>query len=204
MFIKICGITNIGDAQLAVSLGASALGFIFAPSKRQIDAQTARQITAALPHHVEKVGVFVDAEKSAILKTARIAGLSCLQLHGNEPPSLCARLGQHYKIIKAIKIDTAGRIHTTGDFTVWKLLLDTHIPSQAGGTGVPFPREALRSFDPGRVIVAGGLTPANILLLLEQFHPFGVDVNSGIEAVPGKKDASKMKALFDKLNSIPA
>ncbi|MBN2010758.1 phosphoribosylanthranilate isomerase [candidate division KSB1 bacterium] len=196
MFIKICGITHIDDARLAVELGANALGFIFAPSKRQVTAKHAADIISMLPAQVEKVGVFVDESRERIIEIAETAGLSCLQLHGSESRYLCTELGKQYKVLKSVKIDPSGTVLSPTDFPVWKLLLDTHLPKLAGGTGMTFPWERLQEFDTENVIVAGGLSPDNISALINNYQPFGVDVNSGVESSPGQKDPAKLIELF--------
>lgn len=199
MFIKICGITNIEDAMLAAKLGASALGFIFAPSKRQITPKDAADIISQLPQDIEKIGVFVNEKKENIIKISEQCGLTCVQLHGNESPQLCLEIGQYFKVIKAVKIDKTGQTKTNQDYPVWKILLDTYMPYVEGGSGQSFNWVILNEFDLDEVIVAGGLNPNNIYELLSQFKPFGIDLSSGIEASPGKKDEKKLKRFFQQL-----
>jgi len=199
MFIKICGITNIHDALLATKLGASALGFIFAPSKRQITPKKAAEIILQLPKSIEKVGVFVNEIKENILKIGDQIGLSCIQLHGNESPQLCQEIGKQFKTIKAIKIDPSGKVKKTDIYPVWKILLDTYVPNAEGGSGKTFNWEALNEFDLANVIIAGGLNPENIQDLLSQFSPFGIDLSSGVEVLPGKKNHAKLYRFFQKI-----
>ena len=202
MFIKICGITNTDDAQAAVKAGASALGFIFASSPRKISVAKAARIISGLPATVEKIGVFVNAEKQAMFDIAEAAGLTCLQLHGEESPELCAELNRKMRVIKALKISPDGRLLTNGSYTIWKILLDTHLPQQAGGSGQTFDWSCLNQYDLDHCIVAGGLSPENLGDLLSRFQPFGIDINSGVEFAPGAKDHLKLVRLFQLVNSM--
>jgi phosphoribosylanthranilate isomerase len=204
MFIKICGITNLADARLAVTTGADALGFIFAPSRRKIEPKAAARIVAELPERVEKVGVFLNASLDEIFQTAEIAKLTCLQLHGGENQALCDALGKSYKVIKSIKITPEGEILTSRIPGVWKLLTDTYLPQASGGTGQTFDWRCLQQFDPHEIIVAGGLNAENIDQLLDHIEPFGVDVASGVESSPGQKDPAKLQAFFDRIHAREA
>jgi len=202
MFIKICGITNIEDAQIASKLGASALGFIFAPSKRQITPTRAAEIILQLSQDIEKVGVFVNETKENILKIGNQIGLSCIQLHGNESPQLCQEIGKHFKTIKAIKVDPEGKVKQARSYPVWKILLDTYVPNTEGGSGKTFNWKVLDEFDLAKVIIAGGLNAENIQDLLSKFSPFGVDLSSGVEAFPGKKDHKKLQRFFRQIQLV--
>jgi phosphoribosylanthranilate isomerase len=202
MLIKICGITNQEDAKLAVESGATALGFIFAPSKRQVTPAQAKKIIAHLPCRMEKIGVFVNEQQKKILQIAEMVGLSCIQLHGNESQTMCDELGKHFKIIKAVKIDPWGKIISKNDYCAWKILLDTYVPQIEGGSGKRFKWEILRQFNLGDIIVAGGLNHENIGSLLSQYQPFGIDVCSGVEAYPGKKDAEKLDRFFKQISHL--
>jgi phosphoribosylanthranilate isomerase len=201
MLIKICGITNLEDAILAAELGATALGFIFAPSKRQVIPAQAKDIIAQLPNRIEKVGVFVNEQQDKILQIAETVGLSCIQLHGNESQAMCDELGKYFKIIKAVKINPRGKIVSKNDYSAWKILLDTYVPRAEGGSGMKFNWKILSRFNLDDMIVAGGLTPENIGDLLSRFQPFGIDVCSRVEAYPGKKDAGKLYRFFKQINS---
>lgn len=201
MFIKICGITNLADARLAVAAGADALGFIFAPSRRKITPEAAVGIIAELPEHIEKVGVFLNAPFDEIVHTAKIAKLTCLQLHGEENQALCDALRQSYKVIKSIKITPEGEVLTPRISGVWKFLTDTYLPQASGGTGRTFNWRCLRQFDPNEIIVAGGLNAENIDQLFDQIQPFGVDVASGVEASPGRKDPGKLQKFFGRIHA---
>ncbi|UCE06270.1 MAG: phosphoribosylanthranilate isomerase [bacterium] len=196
MFIKICGITNLDDALSAVKFGASALGFIFAPSKRRITAKTAKEIISHLPPEVLKVGVFVNDQKEEMFRIAEEVKLSCIQLHGSESQELCDELSKSFQVIKAVKIDPEGNLKTESNYNVWKLLMDTYLPRIEGGSGVAFNWQALKQFNLGEIIVAGGITPENVRGLLSHYQPFGIDVSSGVESFPGKKDTQKLAKLF--------
>lgn len=204
MLVKICGITNIEDALLASQLGAGALGFIFAPSKRQITPGKAAEIAAQLPSNVQKVGVFVDDLVEEILHVAEIVGLSCVQLHGSESRAMCDQLGKSLKVIKTVRIDPYGRVISKYDYSVWKILLDTHLPKVRGGSGRAFDWKCLHEFNQEDIIVAGGINPENVGKLLSQFQPFGIDLCSGLEAYPGKKAPAKLKQLFNQIKHCKA
>lgn len=196
MFVKICGITNLDDALSAVKFGVSALGFIFAPSKRRITADKAKEIVTHLPPELLKVGVFVNEKKEEIMRIAEEVNLSCIQLHGTERPGLCNELNKLFQVIKVVKIDPGGNLKTESNFKVWKLLVDTYLPMVEGGSGITFNWQALRQFDLDKIIVAGGITPENVGNLLSYYQPFGIDLSSGVESYPGKKDTQKLKNLF--------
>lgn len=202
MFVKICGITNIEDAEYADNLGANALGFIFAKSKRQISSQIAASIVKQLASGVEKVGVFVNEETQTIFNIAQHVGLTCIQLHGNESQQQCDEISEYYKVIKAVKVDQSGQVVSSKDYQVWKILLDTYLPQIEGGSGKTFDWTILQNFQPENVIVAGGLNPENIGILLSNYKPFGVDLSSGVEAYPGKKDHQKLAEFFDNLKNV--
>jgi phosphoribosylanthranilate isomerase len=196
--IKICGITNLEDALLAAELGADALGFIFyPPSPRAIAPDAARAIIAQLPPLVTTVGVFVDEDAATVKELAAQVGLDWLQLHGKETPEYCRGLGR--RIIKVFRIQDENSLSGLAAYreVVQGLLLDTYKKGQVGGTGETFnwdlAREA-RQYGP--IILAGGLTPANVVRAIAAAQPQAVDVASGVEARPGKKDPEKLKAFF--------
>ncbi|MDZ7331206.1 MAG: phosphoribosylanthranilate isomerase [candidate division KSB1 bacterium] len=199
LFVKICGITNIDDALLSAELGASAVGFVFAPSKRRISAEQARHIISHLPKDIEKVGVFVNECPTNILNLANYAGLTCVQLHGNESPMMCELLGKYLPVIKAEKITPEGQFMHNLDLSAWKILLDTHVQGIHGGSGRTFNWEALIQLNLSNIIIAGGLGPENIEALLAKVQPFGVDLSSSLEAFPGKKDPMKLQLFFYRL-----
>lgn len=202
-WIKFCGTTSLSDARASVEAGADALGFIFAPSKRQITPEKAQKIIRELPEHIERVGVFVNENGDTIREIASRAALTMIQLHGKESPEFVARLksapgaGRKLRVVKTVLIN--------GDFHLGleKFVNATPPPDailldSGAGSGRTFDWRGVRPFLTGtemRFIVAGGLTPENVPLALRTFRPFGVDVVSGVESAPGIKDAGKLKAF---------
>lgn len=202
-FIKICGLTNIPDALAAVSLGADALGFIFAPSPRQVTPEQALDICKELPSPIWKVGVFVNADLREVKEIANFCGLSALQFHGEEPPEYCTQAP--LPPIKTIKIKGAESLQEVPKYSSCILLLEAYHPQQAGGMGKTFPWElALSLKDKINFILAGGLNPANIAQAISLLHPWGVDVSSGVEKWPGKKDINKMAQFIKEVRRIDA
>lgn len=196
MWTKICGITRIEDAQRAIEAGASAIGFIFASSPRQISEAAAHSISQQLPVNIDRVGVFLDSSLEKINAIAEKVGLTVIQLHGHEDWNSVSFLAQRYRLLKTWKITPQGEIPHRYEGDWWKILFDTAIAGKAGGTGQVFSRAVLSQFDLNRVIVGGGLNPDNIGDLLEQYQPFGLDIASGVEYSPGLKDPQKIKRLF--------
>lgn len=195
--IKICGITRLKDALLAVDLGADALGFIFAESPRKADPHVVRSIVSSLPPFVDAVGVFVDEDRETVRETAALCGLDRVQLHGNESPDYCRSLG--LKALKVIRVKDETSIASMVDYrgAVQGFLLDTYLKGLPGGTGKTFNWElALQAKTHGPVILSGGLGPDNISKAVEAVKPYGIDVSSGVEASPGIKDPDKLKLLF--------
>lgn len=202
-WIKFCGTTSIADALASVEAGADALGFIFAPSKRQVTLDSAREIITELPAHIDRIGVFMDESPDTIRRIAGVTGLTGVQLHGSEPTEFVAQLkaesvgGRHLRVIKTVIMD--------GDF---HLQLETFVTSSTppdailldsgAGSGRTFDWRGVRSFLTGtemKFIVAGGLNPENVIAAMRMFRPYGVDVVTGVENVPGKKDPEKLKAF---------
>lgn len=200
MLVKICGITNLEDALQVIEYGADALGFIFAPSKRQISPESAHEIISRLPSQISRVGVFVNESIVNIVQIAEFTKLSWLQLHGNESPEICKLLSKKHKVIKTVKVNPEGKINSIINFPTWKLLLDTSLPGIAGGSGCTFNWDVLSKFNPQNIFVAGGITAGNIGDLLKRVIPFGIDISSGVEIFPGKKDPQKLKQLFNTIN----
>jgi len=189
--VKICGITRAEDALAAVRLGADAVGFNFWPgSRRYLTPAAARAIASRLPPFVTTVGVFVNQPEAEVLGIAEEAGLQVLQLHGDEPPDLCARLP--LPVVKAIHVDAVKTLSKLLSYEVSAFLLDT--PSRGhGGTGQPFDwslAEGVSEVAP--VILAGGLDPENVAEAIRTVRPYAVDVASGVESSPGVKDVAKM------------
>jgi phosphoribosylanthranilate isomerase len=199
MNIKICGITNLTDAHTAVRLGADALGFIFAPSPRQIAPQTARDIIRALPPFVKTVGVFVNEAPASIRRVINDCGLDLAQLHGDESPDLCNELMPY--TIKALRIKDESSLQTGQAYhgMVRALLLDTYSNEKAGGTGKTFDwKLAIQIKKQGiPIILSGGLAPANIVAAIHTVRPYAVDVNSGVEERPGKKSPTLIRGLME-------
>lgn len=190
-WIKICGITNVEDALTASSLGTDALGFIFASSPRRVTPALARDIIQHLPRAVRKVGVFVDEEIEILRHIAGECRLDAVQLHGQETPEYCAQLS--IPVIKAIRVKDAASLEVIPLYASFSILLDAFDPGLAGGTGKPFPWEITRDTrEKTNFILSGGLHPGNVREALCLLRPFGVDVCSGVEKVPGRKDALKM------------
>jgi phosphoribosylanthranilate isomerase len=192
--IKICGITQYEDAKVAVSLGVDALGFIFYPkSPRAIHPLDARDIIRRLPPFVSKVGVFVDDDASTIMNIVKKTGIDTVQLHGNEPPSICEELP--VTLIKAFPVGPGFDLSSFGKYKVNGYLLDTWSESGHGGTGKTFDwsiaNSAMQKFR--TIILAGGLGPTNIREALDSVHPYAVEFNSGVEIKPGIKNPHKMR-----------
>jgi phosphoribosylanthranilate isomerase len=199
--VKICGITRPEDAELAVDLGAWALGFILWPrSKRAADPGVAAGIARALRRRVELVGVFVNQPLDEIEGYADALGLSHVQLHGDEGPSFCAAVAQRTgcKVIKAARVRHAADLQDLERFHTDLHLLDAAVQGMVGGTGQTWDwglltgRRAKTPF-----LLSGGLTPDNVAGAIEAVHPWGVDVASGTEASPGVKDPDKLAAFLE-------
>ena len=185
LFVKICGVTSEADALLAVSLGASAVGFIFAPSPRQVTVQLAGDIAKRLPEHVVTVGVFRDEAPQRVVEAVHHAGLSAAQLHGRETAEEVRWV--RARVPTVIKAFRAGEraIGRFGEFGADYLLVDGDNP----GSGQVFDwRLAEGVADHHRLIVSGGLRPGNVAQAVAHLRPAGVDVSSGVEAEPGRKD----------------
>jgi phosphoribosylanthranilate isomerase len=226
MWIKICANTNLADPQLAADLGADAVGFVFAPSKRQVTVAQVAEITAKLPANVEKVGVFSTTDAEEIWRAAAAAGLTAAQLHGGFDASivriLAAKSGAELKLIQTVayEIDPADRGAADRRFeatltqafaepALWAVLIDAARSGTSGGLGVAFDwahaaaildraYDTLRArgSDRPRVILAGGLRAENVAAAIAALHPWGVDVASGVEAAPGRKDPERLKQFL--------
>lgn len=199
-WIKFCGTTCIADAVAAVEAGANALGFIFAPSKRQITPAKAREIVGELPDTVERLGIFVDESAERIRAIVEEAGLTGVQLHGKEPPNVVASLRSAAAKLRVIKtVIMEGDFHLDLEkFVMADSPPDAILLDSGAGSGEMFDWRGVRPFLTGtemRFIVAGGLTPENVGGALRMFHPWGLDVVSGVESEPGRKDPEKLKAF---------
>lgn len=194
--VKVCGITNLRDAQAAAGFGADALGFIFADSPRRISPEKAQAIIRKLGPFVTTVGVFVNRPVREILQTAEALGLDAVQLHGDETETYTKKLGC-CKVIKAFRVGEGtdwNRIHR---FPADAYLFDTKIPGRYGGSGRTFDWKPLkrRNF-PRPVILSGGLNPGNVAAAIRMLLPYGVDVSSGVEKKPGIKDHALLSAFI--------
>ena len=202
--IKICGITNLEDALLSARLGAHALGFIFYPkSPRKVEVEAAREIISQLPPFILTVGVFVDEEAASVREVATRAGLDWLQLHGKESPEYCRSLGR--RVIKAFRIQDESSLAEIAKYqgSVQAFLLDTYKKGEVGGTGETFNWDTARQARQyGPIILAGGLTSANVAQAITIAQPQAVDVASGAEASPGKKDQDKLRAFFKAIERV--
>jgi phosphoribosylanthranilate isomerase len=207
MKIKICGITNREDAEVAVAAGADAVGFVmFRKSPRWVEPAMARSIIAGLPPFVLPVGVFVNEEAERVRVLMDECGLALAQLHGDESALYCEHLGR--PALKAIRLKDRGTFLALAEFqglaNVRGVLIDTFSDQAYGGTGKTvdwtLAQEAARSTP---IILAGGLTPANVAEAIALVRPYGVDVSSGVEQSPGKKDPEKVKAFIQAARLVP-
>lgn len=194
--IKICGITNLADALDAVNTGADALGFNFyRPSPRYIDPAKAREIIDQLPQHVFKVGVFVN--EASLIAIANDAGINALQLHGDESPEYCSKL-KGWLIVKTLPVDDKFDPNKWREYEVDAIMLDAKHPTLRGGTGQVIDWTLARSVQEmgAKVVLAGGLSPENVLEAITAVRPYAVDACSLLENVPGKKDQEKVRAFI--------
>lgn len=196
--VKICGITNLDDALMAVDAGADALGFMFYESSlRNVSPKVVAEIIRQLPPFVGRVGVFVNAPEESVRRTATDCGLDTLQLHGDESPEFCRKFDP-LKVYKAVRIQDIHSLQVLPDFKTDAWLLDSFVPGKPGGTGATFNWAlAVEAKKLGRpIILAGGLTPENVGEAVVTVKPYAVDVSSGVEASPGKKDRGKVRAFI--------
>lgn len=194
--VKICGISNVDDAWHAVNCGADALGFVFyAKSPRCVTPPQARVIIAALPPFVTTVGLFVNEAPLHIREIADDCGLDTIQLHGDEAPADCDFAPR--RTIKALRVRDAASLSRHEEFEVSALLLDAWVAGTYGGTGETFNWELAATVARQRpVILAGGLTPENVAAAVQTVRPYAVDVSSGVEVAPGRKDPAKVAAFI--------
>jgi len=187
--IKICGITRAADAAAAVEAGAHAVGFMFFEgSRRHISYEKAREIIRDLPPFVSKVGVFVNAAREEVKRGVEESGIDTLQFHGDETPEACRGFG--LKTIKAFRVQGKDMLALMPRYDVDAWLLDSFVAGERGGTGVTFNWDlAVHARSLGTpIMLAGGLTPENVQRAVEHVQPFALDVSSGVESSPGKKD----------------
>ena len=197
--IKICGLTNKEDAKEAARLGADFAGFIFYKrSPRYIEPKDARAIAGTLPAEVIKVGVFVDERLETISEAARLAGLDMAQLHGEEGPEHCSSVRKRIKVIKAFRTRDAKDLEKINEYDADFYLLDTYREGKPGGTGEAFDWNILSDKRFSRpVILSGGLRPDNVREAIQKVSPYGLDVSSGVEKGPGRKDFALMRKFVE-------
>jgi len=228
IWVKICGNTSLADARMAVEAGADAVGFVFAPSPRQVTTAEVAAITPHLPATIEKIGVFVDAALEEIAATARACGLTGVQLHFDAPPALPAQLrvrfGPALRIVRTVHFDLlqTGDVKVRGispyrsdaepagasapeacfsDPKIDAFLIDSRTGTATGGTGIAFDWDLAATIlfeiaNARKCIAAGGLTPENVAEAVATLRPWGVDVVSGVESAPGRKDSAKVRAFI--------
>lgn len=197
--VKICGITNLDDAIAAVNFGVDALGFVFfAGSPRSIAPDEAAAIIKHLPPYISTVGVFVNESPKYIEHIVSQTGIDIIQLHGDEPPEMCSMLR---RVVKAIRVESLETLKPLKDYkdNVSAFLLDTYASDTLGGTGQQFNWDiAVYAKQFGKIILAGGLTPDNVVEAVRRVRPYGVDVSSGVESEKRKKDRKKMKLFIER------
>jgi phosphoribosylanthranilate isomerase len=208
-WIKICGNTSIEDAVMAAEAGADALGFVFAPSPRRVGIAQVKAIVNSLPALIEKIGVFVDCAADQIEAAVQSCGLTGIQLQWDVEPELSAelrnRLGPGTRILRVVHFGPQAAVHRAfQDTNVDGLLVDSRTAIAVGGTGIPFDWDSSRELfrDPARrMVVAGGLTPVNVSAAIGKLRPWGVDVVSGVESEPGRKDPEKVRSFISAARS---
>jgi phosphoribosylanthranilate isomerase len=202
--VKICGITNSDDGLAAAEAGADAIGLMFfEQSPRNVSLQTASEIANRLPPYIIKVGVFVNPSEEMVMRAISECGLNILQFHGEETPDFC----QLFPVmtIKAFRVKNAESLTALPDYQTDAWLLDAYVADKLGGTGAKFNWElAITAQKLGRpIFLAGGLTPENVADAVRQVQPYAVDVSSGVESAPGKKDHAKVRAFIAAAKSVP-
>jgi phosphoribosylanthranilate isomerase len=207
--VKICGIRQPEQGKAIAALGIKTLGFICVPSSlRYVTSEQISQVLAVLPPGIESIGVFANNSLTIIEQVVKDTGLTGIQLHGQETPDFCQavkRVMPQQEIIKALRIENAATlVQAENYFTVVDtLLLDAYHPQQLGGTGQTLPWDSLSHFRaPIPWLLAGGLTPENVLIALSYLNPDGIDLSSGVERSPADKDLEKVKLLLEKLQGI--
>lgn len=208
IWIKICANTTLEDARFAAEEGADAVGFVFAPSPRRVTAERVAAITPHLPKHIEKIGIFVGLSAEQLIDTVRASGLTGVQLHSEIAPDVPAKLrstfGPSLRILRVVHFgpDAAGQAaEYAADPNVDAVLVDSRTPTMIGGTGIAFDwDQAGKTLFGGsggkKLIAAGGLNPDNVAEAIAKLRPWGVDVASGVEAAPGRKDLAKVRAFI--------
>ena len=195
--VKICGITRVQDGVAAAAVGADAIGLVFYPnSPRYVEIEQAAEIASALPPFVTKVALFVNAPADEIELVVSQAPIDLIQFHGNESPDFCSAQGKPY--IKAIRMKAGVNLHQQRElyYQSCGLLVDSYRAGVPGGTGESFNWSLIPADLSAEIILAGGLTPANVADAIRAVHPWGVDVSGGVEAAKGIKDAQTIKQLI--------
>ena len=195
--VKICGVTSVADALAAAGAGADMIGLMFYDgSPRHVTLAQAAEIARALPPFVLKVGVFVNPDEAQVMEAIAACGLNLLQFHGDEPSDFCTQFG--VMSLKALRVRDSESLQTLAKFNTDAFLLDAYSKGGLGGTGEKFNWDlAVAAQKFGKpIFLAGGLTPENVADAVKQVRPFAVDVSSGVEAAPGKKDAAKVRAFI--------
>lgn len=202
--VKLCGVTNLDDGLMAAAAGVDALGFIFAASPRRISPEAARRIIRALPPFVKTVGVFVDEAVDEVERIMLFCGLDMVQLHGDESPDLCGRLMP--RSIKAVQVQGRSSLDSLQRYRgrVRGVVLDAWSAGRRGGIGRPFDWGVLQGVSlPGPMILAGGLGPENVREAVLAVRPYGIDINSGVESQPGRKDPARLAAVMRAIAALP-
>ena len=195
MLVKICGITNAGDARVAAAAGADAVGLVFAESPRRVGVEEARRISMALPEYVLSVGVFVDEEPDEVVRISREVGLDLAQLHGDETPDTVTAVREGgVNVMKALRVRDAASLEALDEYEADLILLDAYSEKARGGTGERFDWRVAKSLR-GRdnIVVSGGLDPENVREAIEFFEPYGVDASSSLEDEPGRKNGERVR-----------
>lgn len=199
VLVKACGITTPEDARAVAACGAGAIGLVFARSSRQVSAERAREVAAALPEGVLKVGVFVDEEPDTVLRIGCGVGLDYAQLHGGESPEAVevVRSGG-LPVIKALRVRGEESLAEMERYAADLFLLDAHSEKACGGTGESFDwslAKAVKGY--ANILVSGGLSAENVRAAVEFFEPYGVDASSSLESAPGRKDGERVRRFVD-------
>ena len=201
--VKICGITSLDDARMAIDAGADALGFVFyGKSPRHIHPEKAAEIIAQLPPFVQMVGLFVNEALDFVKLTADSCRLDLIQLHGDESPAYCQSIAR--RVLKAFRVRGMDSIARLADYTVAGYLLDAYVPDAYGGTGARFDWDcAIAAKSSGAIILAGGLDADNVAAAVARVAPYAVDVSSGVESSPGRKDPEKVRRFIRQAKQVP-
>ncbi len=203
--VKICGITSVADAVAVAEAGADMIGLMFYErSPRHVTVELAAEISRAVSPFILKVGVFVNPDEDTVMRAIGDCGVSLLQFHGEETPEFCTQFGA--MSMKAFRVRDAGSLLALPNYPTDAYLLDAYSPDAHGGTGAKFNWDlALEAKAHGKpIFLAGGLTPENVGAAVRQVHPFGVDVSSGVESAPGKKDHAKVRAFIQAVQQSQA